>query len=151
MFKVFALTLSSLSLAPAFALACSGPAPMSYNPLDFLAFGVAAGAFYRLFLERLVDGSDEFHSAIYLSFLIASFGAGVIVSGELSFEPNGFHGVLAALAAQGSLRPKSGFLSAMILVPVFCISTWLALFSFAAQDLHKCNFDANPVTTEIVF
>ncbi|QED29308.1 hypothetical protein FRD01_19135 [Microvenator marinus] len=151
MYKPFAITLTSLFLAPALALACSGPAPVSYNPLDFLAFGVAAGAFYRLFLERLVDGSDEFHSAIYLSFLIASFGAGVIVSGELSLEPNMFHAVLGALAAFGSLRTKSLMMNAIVLVPVFCISALLALFSFAAQDLHKCNFDANPVTTEIVF
>lgn len=151
MYKPFAITLTSLFLAPALALACSGPAPVSYNPLDFLAFGVAAGAFYRLFLERLVDGSEDFHSAIYLSFLIASFGAGVIVSGELSLEPNGFHAVLGALAAFGSLRTKSLMMNAIVLVPVFCISALLALFSFAAQDLHKCHFDASPVTTEVRF
>ena len=157
MFKSFAITLSSIFVAPTLALACSGSAYVSFNPLDFLAFGVAAGAFYRLFLERLVNGSEDFHSAIYLSFLIASFGAGVIVSGELRLEPDSDHLVLATLAAFGALRPKGPWVRALILVPVFCISAWCALFALVTQftlaspELHGCHFYANPVNTEIVF
>ncbi len=93
-----AITLLVLA-APAMAWACTST-PVA-NPVDYLVFGVSAGLFYRLFLQQRFEASEDFHSAVYLSLLVASFGVGAMVAQESTLQ----NGPRLALAEARGVAP----------------------------------------------
>lgn len=129
---IFVLALS----APAIAWACPSGF-IQLVPMDFIVLGVTAAVGYRLFLQWTLRLSDQMNSAIYLSFLIASFGVGVLVTGEVSIWPGflGFIGLFLALF--GALYPKHWFARLVYLGPIFAIAAGGSLMVLESHSNAK--------------
>lgn len=140
MFTRLFITTTLLVLAtPAMAWACTST-PVA-NPVDYLVFGVSAGLFYRLFLQQRLEASEDFHSAVYLSLLVASCGVGAMVAQESTLQ-NGYFGVFGiVLATLGSLSPKLVALRQFVLVPVLVSAAILSVFVVLGEDVSRCTHE----------
>jgi len=141
----FVLTLGT----PAIAWAC----PHGLNqvaPMDFLMFGVAAAVTYRLALQPVLKLSEQLNSAIYLSCLIASFGAGVLATGELTVWP-GFLGIIAFfLALIGAVYPKHWLFRLLFLTPVLGLALLGSFGILESYSNTNANYAFDEVNNEIL-
>lgn len=119
-------------ITPSLAWAC--PGFLAVQPADFLIFGVTAAVSYRLFVQWALNWSEDKNSAVYMSLLLASFGVGVLVTGEFRIWPGFFTLPAIFLAFVGAVYPKRLFFRIALLLPVVVLSALGSMLVLLAYE-----------------
>lgn len=89
---------------------------------DFLVLGVMAGVGFRLFLEDLMKLSRDISAAMYVSLLIASLGAGSLVTDDGGLGDFDIFPIMMALL--GAFVPQNRVKKFLWLGPIFLLMLW---------------------------